>query len=593
MHPHDRLVAALAKRKKSAEFETGISTADRYVSTLTQCVGNQLCERYATTGGEDFGSIMKRASGVLTYNNPDMVTNEIYSDTKAVMSSIPNGEEIETPKNALMVFRHVLTTPRKDRDGDILRTAGARPDPKMLLLWQHVHTMPIGKMLGVVHHDSKKLEVVSAIIDVNELAHDAAVMVDNGMGRFSHGFKAISYVDMKESRGGTTGKPGFDVKEFEILEESLVSVPANIDAGTTEILLDLIEGDKLTSSMMKAYGKTLRQRKTSTTVSGGMPDHVKKCQGDSSCGCGCSKSKPDTGDGNESERSSSEKAKRDAAKAPGEDSESDEGMMCPECEIPLEDGYCPECGWSPEEGEDDEDETSYEKPLKKGPKKKDFLGTESKMFYDTSGIAGSFESVQSQLRMKADEYFQLKGIMSALDKPFPRYAGLVATFPSSAIFEVNDGTSKKFYKVVWTDSGDTLDLVGEPEEVEIEVSTSVRKKKSLDLLSKAGRAISASNRQKLESVYEGMGEIKAHCSTQTGRKMCDRHRISLKEVISSDLEDFEVPKSVSLVDRFSEILAEASPSEIGRMARTLDVVSKMTSRRSSLKSLVGSFLNIR
>jgi len=165
-----------------------------------------------------------------------------------------------------MAFRHVLTTSRKDRDGDVMHSDGAELDPKMLLLWQHVPTMPIGKMLASVEQNKNRVVVVSAIVDINDLCHDAAVMVDNGMGRFSHGFRALDFSEIKAGREGD-GKQepgGFDVKKFEIMEESLVSVPANVDADTEEVLLSLVEGGKLTSGVMKEQARFIREKRPTT-----------------------------------------------------------------------------------------------------------------------------------------------------------------------------------------------------------------------------------------------------------------------------------------------------------------------------------------
>jgi len=131
----------------------------------------------------------------------------------------------------------------------------------MLLLWQHMHNMPIGKMIMVSDHTDKKLTLVSAIVDMNALCHDAAVMVDNGMARFSHGFRALDFSEIKAGPDETESSPsGFDVKRFEIMEESMVSVPANIDADTEEVFVSLIEGGKLTSPLMKEWGKSLRNK---------------------------------------------------------------------------------------------------------------------------------------------------------------------------------------------------------------------------------------------------------------------------------------------------------------------------------------------
>src|SRR5690606_14541418 len=142
-----------------------------------------------------------------------------------------------------------------------------------------------GKLLAIHKHNNKVLEVISAIVDMNDLCNDAAVMVDNGMGRFSHGFKALEFQKIKsieqmdeleemlgvkfsdaEREKAKEGKAtGFDVSDFEIMEESLVSVPSNVDSETQEVYLSLIEGKQLRSGIMKSFGETIRS---------GMPKRV-------------------------------------------------------------------------------------------------------------------------------------------------------------------------------------------------------------------------------------------------------------------------------------------------------------------------------
>lgn len=248
----DLLEAIKQRGQNQTPFGHGIMTADRHVRNMQDFAGLDLCYRYASTQNMSFADAIKRASNTLVYSNEDMVVQEkAAGDTKL--------ENIELPKNTLVVFKHVLTTPRKDRDGDVLRTEGAVVDPKMLLLWQHVHTLPIGKMLAVVEHNTKRLVLLSCIVDMNELAHDAAVMVDADMARFSHGFRALEFTELKETEGETTGY-GFDVKRFEIMEESIVSVPSNADAEVQDVMLALVEGGKLKSPIMKEYGKSIRQQ---------------------------------------------------------------------------------------------------------------------------------------------------------------------------------------------------------------------------------------------------------------------------------------------------------------------------------------------
>lgn len=256
-----KLLAAVRSRgEKRTAFNYGILTADAYVRGLRDYIGSDACYRYAARGNISFQDILQKASQTLVYANPEMELEEIEWRSDGNRANLrrldPEGPEL--PKNTLMVFRHVLTTPKKDRDGDILRTEGAEIDPKMLLLFNHVPTLPIGKMLAVVEHNEKRLVLTSVIIDMNELAHDSAVMIDNGMGRFSHGFRAKKF---KELKGSDDEPPGFDVTHFEIMEESLVSVPSNTDAEVDEVLLSLVDRKKLTSPIMKAMGRHIRDRR--------------------------------------------------------------------------------------------------------------------------------------------------------------------------------------------------------------------------------------------------------------------------------------------------------------------------------------------
>jgi len=257
MSDNDILLKAIQDRiSKRTEFGRGILTADKHVRRMLDVIGLSACYKAASTEQVSFDDVLKKAASMLVYSNEDMEEVEDVYDKAARNFGLK--EEVKLPKNTLMVFRHVLTSSKKDRDLDILRSEGAEVDPKMLLLWQHVHTLPIGKMIGVAKQTKKNLTLVSAIVDLNELAHDAAVMIDNNMGRFSHGFRALEFEPIKNSSGE---EEGFDVKRFEIMEESLVSVPANPDAEIQDVLLSLIEGDKLTSDVMKEYGKTIREAK--------------------------------------------------------------------------------------------------------------------------------------------------------------------------------------------------------------------------------------------------------------------------------------------------------------------------------------------
>jgi hypothetical protein len=347
------------RNQKRTEFGYGISTADRFVKTIQECVGTEACYKFTAKKQTSFNDILRKAAKTLVYSNADMELEEKLVESGANISSKFDG--LVLPKNTLMVFRHVLTTPRKDRDGDILRTQGALPDPKMLLLWQHVHTLPIGKMLQIHEHTSKKLSVISCIIDMNELCHDSAVMVDNGMGRFSHGFRALQFSEMKaEESEPTDDGGGFDVKRFEIMEESLVSVPSNADAETQEIILDLVEGGKLHSPMMKTIGKEIRNKRSTripVTVDLNLKINGKEISSEeqpgtkskackAGCKCGASK-EADAADDKASDSDDKEMKPK-----PDEDV-----ATCPKCDKPLDaNGKC-KCGYEAKESDKDDEES--------------------------------------------------------------------------------------------------------------------------------------------------------------------------------------------------------------------------------------------
>jgi hypothetical protein len=151
MADNNQLIKAIRRRTKKTQFALGILTADKYVKTLEDCIGLDGCNRLAAKGRGSYHDLLKKASRTLVYSNPDMVRS----------GDVPS--DLELPKNTLMAFQHVLTSSTKDRDGDTLHSDGAVVDPKMLLLWQHVHTMPIGKFLAVVDKNPNRLTVVSCI----------------------------------------------------------------------------------------------------------------------------------------------------------------------------------------------------------------------------------------------------------------------------------------------------------------------------------------------------------------------------------------------------------------------------------------------
>lgn len=209
-----------------------IALASPYVRQVMGCVGDE-CQWDASA---------KAAENLPTYCGSGFSLEE--KSASAAKFGLLLGD-VEAPKHTLMVLRHVVTTPREDRDKDVLLTSGAKVDPKMPLLWQHLIGVPIGKMVAVVDHTPEVLRVATALLDLNELTHDAAKLIEADALRFSHGFRVLEYRERKASTG-------FEVTSFEILEVSLVSVPSNVDA-----VIEMYAKGGLSSEPMKRFAKGL------------------------------------------------------------------------------------------------------------------------------------------------------------------------------------------------------------------------------------------------------------------------------------------------------------------------------------------------
>lgn len=229
----NEILKAIAERDLRKEGVYGIRRAYDYVSPFVSCVGDEACQRALFRGleGTDSGKlaeVVKASEQKLVYSNEDTVPlhEKLFSST-ATMSDFCKSIDVEMPAKAIMVFANIVTTPKKDRDGDKLMTDGAQPDPKMPLLWHHMLPMPIGKMIKVLDHTPDRLMVASALID-SELGNDAAMLTEFGALRISHGFRPLEFELLGD--GKADGQTGFKITKFEIMEESLVSVPSNTDA---------------------------------------------------------------------------------------------------------------------------------------------------------------------------------------------------------------------------------------------------------------------------------------------------------------------------------------------------------------------------
>lgn len=258
MNKNSQLIEKIKARSGSGEFGYGITTADKYVSEAVASIGNpMLLKHFHCMGSNAIDNLLKRASNTLTICNPETDVEKtaafIKEQQATSLKAMAKLLGCEPPPHAMMAIVNRLTTPREDRDGDTLQTAGANMDPKAPLLWQHIHTLPIGKMMRVVSQDKDCLKVATVLLDINELTSDACKLFEAGALRFSHGFIAKEF----EERKGGGDMARFNILKFDIVEESAVSVPSNVDAE-----VELFCSGKLHSDPMKAHAKSLFDRRT-------------------------------------------------------------------------------------------------------------------------------------------------------------------------------------------------------------------------------------------------------------------------------------------------------------------------------------------
>lgn len=217
----------LATRSPSPHHR--IATAEHYLRQLEPCLAGDVCPShlFPQLTRTEWQATLKDAADQLTWRDPAMTVQHHASAAELFDSS-----EGAVPKNAALVFEAIVTTSQLDREGDILHTAGALPDLNMPLLWQHLPFEPIGKLLAVTRHNMQQLAARFAIID-SPLGRDVAQLVEFGALRISHGFRPLKYAPRKDDQQRPT--EGWEIQEFEIVETSLVSVPANTDAVITAL----------------------------------------------------------------------------------------------------------------------------------------------------------------------------------------------------------------------------------------------------------------------------------------------------------------------------------------------------------------------
>lgn len=233
----DSILESLSLRSLATRW--GIGTAIQYIKTVDEVFAKGLTSPTLafSLAPDVWRKELESAARRLTY------CDESSNDVGYLVKSIREGADIAS--GAVLEYDCILSTRRKDRDGDIVEPGGMDVDQKMPLLWQHVQSQPIGKHISVVSQDENRVVCKFAIADI-PLGRDAATLVKFGALRKSHGFKPIpgefEPVEIVKTADGKQVAKGWHIRKSAVMEGSLVSIPANADANVLAVYEKSFDG---------------------------------------------------------------------------------------------------------------------------------------------------------------------------------------------------------------------------------------------------------------------------------------------------------------------------------------------------------------
>lgn len=223
------IVSSLAHRT----VRKGIGTAAQYLKEIEPCLSGGLCPTKLFNLAD---------AGLWKKELDEAASRLVYCEDDGMLTkSIREGTDIAS--GAVLEYDAILATRQKDRDGDIVEPKGMQIDDRMPLLWQHLQLSPIGKHLAVISQDEMFTKCRFAIADI-DLGRDAAVLVKMGALRKSHGFVPADAEPINKVKGldGREYVKGWHIKTCNVMEGSLVSIPANPGTGVTAIYAKEFDG---------------------------------------------------------------------------------------------------------------------------------------------------------------------------------------------------------------------------------------------------------------------------------------------------------------------------------------------------------------
>jgi HK97 family phage prohead protease len=130
-------------------------------------------------------------------------------------------------------FKGWATTPAVDRVGDTINPLGARFKNPLVLLHQHRHDQPIGRVTFGTP-TAKGIEFEATIPTVEEPG-TLKDRVDTAWGEIKHGLIRAVSIGFRSMKHAFRDDGGIDFQEIEIYELSTVSVPALPQAVITSV----------------------------------------------------------------------------------------------------------------------------------------------------------------------------------------------------------------------------------------------------------------------------------------------------------------------------------------------------------------------
>lgn len=443
------LLESIQSRQSVSAF--GIASASTYLKSMDACVAGA-CPKdlFELADSELWKKEVADSINRLIYCGEDL-------EADLMQKSAYDGTNL-TP-GCVLEYDCVLSSRRKDRDGDILEQAGGMElDQKMPLLWQHIQVSPIGKHVKMLSQDESVTKSKFAIADT-QLGRDAAVLVKMGALRKSHGFRPLEF-DPVEIVKGADGKDyvrGWHVKKSHVFEGSLVSIPSNPDGGVLTIYEK--QADGIMTAFSRDYLKSEPVKRWAKSVFDARPAQ--------SPGFTLA-------------------TKSVSAELPADASGMDpsEVEKCPKCSSAMTaGGKCSKCDYT-KEGPAKSAATPLATKEAKPLENKAFAQSLTvKSYGDNPYLDGSYESLQWELRNALDRYFMGKGVMA---ESYDGYSYIEATFPTEVIANYRKNGKSTFYRIAYTIGDDGMPTyTGDCKPVELK--TSVVEKMHADVMTKSAK----------------------------------------------------------------------------------------------------------